>query len=89
MAYPTSCLFLLLLFLFVAPEVEHAHTHSSQFIRQLNWHKNRIVRRHIHALRPMSFWIMDMFFFEEGKGIEIIHDLVNEIGDLIVGYGAD
>lgn len=86
MAYPTSCLFLGLLFAFVSPQAEALHTFSSAYIHQVKAQPNRVIRKIAQSLQPMAVWLLDILYFEMGTGIEMLHDIIGEIGDLLVGF---
>lgn len=87
MAYPTSCLFLGILFGFVSPEAERIHTFSSEYLHRLKNEPNRILRKSIRYLRPMAIWVCDTLYFQMGTGVEVVNNIAEEIADLVVGFG--
>lgn len=85
-AYPTSCLFILLFFGFASPEAEQLHTNATDFIHQLKCKpSNKQLRKTIRHTRPMAIWVIDIMYFRKGTGIEVVNDVIEEIADLIVG----
>ncbi|CAL8146039.1 unnamed protein product [Orchesella dallaii] len=86
LVYPTSCFFLFVTLALLFPEAEKFNTATIEYTKKVKRHSNRILRKSFRALKPLALWITDGIRVQHGTFIEVLHDVIDEITDLVISF---
>ncbi|CAL8146042.1 unnamed protein product [Orchesella dallaii] len=86
LVYPTSCIFLFVTLALLFPEAEKFSTATIEYTKKMKWHSNRTLRKRFRGLRPLAILITDAIRMQHGTFIEVLHDVIDEITDLVISF---